>query len=340
MEKQGLFVREWRKRAGNWEETKSGSRGSGADRGVRPTTKALFDRLAEAMHNPFLETSAEPADEEVARQAQSGDREALESLLARHQPWIFNIALRMLYRHADAEDATQDILIKVLKGLPAFRGESRFRTWVYRIAVNHILNVKKDKWAAAEAVCSFAIAAAGLARTPDLDLPDPRTVPVPVEILIEETKINCTVGTLLCLDGRQRLVFILGEIFGVSDEVGGEIAGVTPVNFRQILSRARRDLYEYLRGNCSLVDAGNSCKCARKTQAFIRGGFVDPRKLRFTPEHRRRVREVADDRAGELTEAYMKVAAEVYRDHPFYEPAEQAAMLRRALETVTMGPPA
>jgi RNA polymerase sigma factor (sigma-70 family) len=292
------------------------------------------------MHNPFVETPSERPDEELLAGAQSGDRAALELLLGRHQAWIFNIALRMLYRYADAEDATQDILVKVLRSLPGFRGESRFRTWLYRIAVNHILNLKKDKWAVADAVCSFPIAAAGLARTPDLDLPDPRTVPVPIEILVEEARITCTVGTLLCLDGRQRLVFILGEIFGVSDEVGGEIAGVTPVNFRQILSRARRDLYEYLRGNCSLVEAGNSCKCARKTQAFVRGGFVDPQKLRFTSEHRRKVREVADDRAGELTDAYMKVAADVYRNHPFYEPAEQAAILRRALETVSLGPPA
>jgi RNA polymerase sigma factor (sigma-70 family) len=289
------------------------------------------------MHNPFSETAAEPPDEELVSSAQSGDRKALETLLARHQPWIFNIALRMLYRHADAEDATQDILIKVLKALPAFRGESRFRTWLYRIAVNHILNLKKDKWAVSEPVCSFPIAAAGLARTPDLDLPDPRTIPVPVEILIEETKLNCIIGTLLCLDGRQRLVFILGEIFGVSDEAGAEIAEVTPVNFRQILARARRDLYEYLRGNCSLVDPSNSCKCARKTQAFVQGGFVDPQNLRFTPERQRKVREVADDRADELTDAYMKVAADVYRNHPFYEPAEQAAILRRALEGVSLG---
>ena len=292
------------------------------------------------MHNPFVETATELADEDLVSNARSGDREAIESLLRRHQPWIFNIALRMLYRHADAEDATQDILIKVLKALPAFRGESRFRTWLYRIAVNHILNLKKDKWAAADSVCSFQIASVGLARTPDLDLPDPRTIPVPIEILVEETKINCMVGTLLCLDGRQRLVFVLGEIFGVSDEVGGEIAGVTAVNFRQILSRARHDLYEYLRGNCSLVEPGNSCKCARKTQTFVQSGFVDPSKLRFTAEHRRKVREVADNRAGELTEAYMKVAADVYRNHPFYEPAEQAAILRRALETVSLGPPA
>ena len=283
-----------------------------------------------------MTTTAETPDEELVRAAQSGSREATEQLLIRHRPWVFNLAVRMLLRRADAEDATQEVLLKAFKALPTFRGDSKFRTWLYRIAVNHILNFKK----AAMAVCSFGDAARGLERVPDLDLPDPRTVPVPVEILIEEAKIGCTMGTLLCLDGRQRLVFILGEIFGVDDEVGAEIVEVTPVNFRQILSRARHDLYEYLRGNCSLVTPDAPCKCVKKTRAFIQGGFVDPQKLQFTSDYRRKVREVAEDRAGDLEDAYMKVAAEVYRDHPFYEPAEQVAALRQALKGVSLGPPA
>ena len=287
------------------------------------------------MYNPFLETAADISDEQLASSAKSGDRDALEQLLLRHQPWVYNIALRMLFRHPDAEDATQDILIKVLKALPAFRGESKFRTWLYRIAVNHLLNLKKDMWNAADSVCSFAVAEQGLQKVPDLDLPDPRTVPVPVEILVEETKISCTMGTLLCLDGRQRLVFTLGEVFGVSDEVGAEIAEVTPANFRQILSRARRDLYEYLNNNCSLVNPEGHCKCAKKTRAYIQGGFVDPQELRFTAGYMRRVRDMAGERADELIDVYMKIGAAVYRDHPFYEPADQVAMLRKALASVS-----
>jgi len=281
-----------------------------------------------------MTTAAETPDAELVRGAQAGNRDAVELLLIRHQPWIFNLAVRMLAHRADAEDATQDVLIKAYKALPGFRGDSGFRTWLYRIAVNHILNIKT----AASSVCSFDDAARGLERVPDLDPPDPRTAPVPVEILIEETKICCTMGTLLCLDGRQRLVFILGEIFGVSDEVGAQIVDVTPVNFRQILSRARRDLYEYLRGNCSLVNSTAPCKCVRKTRAFVQGGFVDPRTLQFTSQYQRRVREVAGDRAGELSEAYRKVAALVYRDHPFYEPAAQVAAVREALKTVSLEP--
>jgi len=294
------------------------------------------NNTSEALRNPFIEGAVGITDEELAAQARSGDREALELLFTRHLLWIFNLSVRMLRVHADAEDATQEILIKVMKALPGFRGESKFRTWLYRIAVNHILNVKKGKWAVSDAICSLPLAADGLRRVPDLDLPDPRTVPVPVELLIEETKNHCTIGTLLCLDGRQRLVFILGEVFGVSDEVGAEIAEVTPVNFRQILSRARRDLYEYLRGNCSLVNAESHCKCAKKTRAFVQAGFVDPQKLEFTKVHLHKVREVADARADELQDAYMKVGAAVYRDHPFYEPAEQAAMLQRVVKSLSL----
>lgn len=179
--------------------------------------------LEERLHHPFREDAGDPPDEILLNEARAGARDALELLFERHQPWVFNMALRMLYHHADAEDATQDVFVKVLKGLPSFRGDSKFRTWLYRIAVNHVLNIKKDRWSAADAVCSFEVAAGGLRQTPELDLPDPQTVPVPVEVLIEETKITCSLGTLLCLDGRQRLVFILGEVFGVSDEVGAEI---------------------------------------------------------------------------------------------------------------------
>ena len=176
----------------------------------------------------------------------------------------------------------------------------------------------------------------GLGRVPDFDPPDPRTVPVPVELLVEETKIGCLMGTLLCLDGVRGSSSYLAELFGANDEIGAEVVGVTPANFRQILSRARRDLYEYLRGDCSLVDSANSCKCVRKTRAFIEGGFVDPQKLQFKAGYRRHVRDIAGTRADEWREAFEKVAANLYRDHPFYEPAEQASMLRTALASASL----
>jgi RNA polymerase sigma factor (sigma-70 family) len=290
----------------------------------------------EPVQNPFDENLTTSREQELLTRANAGSREDLEALLTAHLPWIFNLSLRMLHRRADAEDATQEILLKVIQALPGFRGEAKFSTWLYRIAVNHLLNVKKSKWFSGDAICSFSIASAGLRQVPDLDPPDPRTVPVPVEILIEETKNSCIIGTLLCLEGRQRLVFILGEIFQVGDEVGAEIAEVTPANFRQILSRARKDLYEYLRDNCSLVNPENNCKCVRKTRAYIQAGFVDPAKLEFTQSHFRRVREVAAQRTTEIFDAYKEAGASVYRNHPFYEPPEQAEILRRVLPSMML----
>jgi len=60
------------------------------------------------------------------------------------------------------------------------------------------------------------------------------------------------------------------------------------------------------------VNPDAPCRCVKKTRAFIQGGFVDPRKLQFTSDYQRQWRDVADDRAGELMEPYMKVAGQVY----------------------------
>jgi RNA polymerase sigma factor (sigma-70 family) len=75
---------------------------------------------------------------------------------SRHRPWIFNIAIRMLGRRADAEDATQDVLVRALKSLHAFRGDSEFRTWLYRVAANHLLNVRRKNWIASQAIAMTA----------------------------------------------------------------------------------------------------------------------------------------------------------------------------------------
>ncbi len=114
------------------------------------------------MYSPFVDGGADLEDKELVASAQSGDRQALEDLVVRHQPWVYNIAVRMLLWTDAAEDATQDILIKMITGLGAFRHRSKFRTWLYRIAVNHILNLKKE-WVVAEAPYTYDY----FARDPD-----------------------------------------------------------------------------------------------------------------------------------------------------------------------------
>src|SRR5438132_2174995 len=173
------------------------------------------------MFNPFAErTDADTSDVALVDQAQTGDRAALEKLVLRHQAWIYNIAIRMVFHPQDAEEVTQEVLVKVITKLSTFKGESTFRTWLYRIAANHVLNMKRRS--AETKVTTFADYGAAIDRTPDLDLPDPDSVPVDLPVLVEEAKNGCTMGMLLCLDRKQRLTFTLGEILGASDTVGGE----------------------------------------------------------------------------------------------------------------------
>jgi RNA polymerase sigma factor (sigma-70 family) len=264
------------------------------------------------------------------RQAQEGSRGALERLVTRHQAWIYNIVLRMVYLPEDAEDATQEILVKLITKLSTFAGRSSFRTWLYRIVVNHVLNMKRGR--ADQVGWTFARYAASLDATPDMELPDPKQVPADVQLLVDEARIGCTTGMLLCLDREQRLVYILGEIFGVTDKVGGEMLEVTRESFRQKLGRARRDLHSFLQGKCGLVDPANPCRCAKKTQGFMKAGYVDPNKLLFANARVTRVRDVAEKTCGDL--AALDVAyAEIHRAHPFLQPPDFVASLRSLIDS-------
>ena len=282
------------------------------------------------MSNPFSEIAGdEDEDVELVARAKSGDRSALEKLVLRHQAWIYNIAVRMVFQPQDAEEVTQEVLIKVLTRLSTFQGESKFRTWLYRIAANHVLNMKRR--GGETQPHTFATYAAAINNTPDLDLPDPRSVPVDVPLLVEEAKIACTTGMLLCLDRKQRLIFTLGEILGVSDSVASEILEMTADNFRQGLSRARRDLYQFMNNQCGLVNANNPCRCPKKTKGFIDAGHVDPAHLLFVPLHVRRVREAAAGTIRQIEDVLDRQYAAIYRDHPFLQPADQIRWLRRIL---------
>jgi RNA polymerase sigma factor (sigma-70 family) len=280
--------------------------------------------------NPLADVPVGDTDDlDLVRHAREGSREALEVLIARHQAWIYNIVLRMVYSPSDAEDATQEILIKLLTALATFEGRSRFRTWLYRIVVNHVLNMKRSRSEAWE--WTFQKYGDGLASAPDEDLPDPRSVPADVQMLVDEARIGCSSGMLLCLDREQRLVYILGEIFGVTDLVGAELLDTSRDNFRQKLSRARRDLHSFMQDRCGLVNQANPCRCAKKTRAFMKAGYVDPENLLFAKPHVIRVREVAmkvHDAMASLDEAY----AEIHRDHPFHAPPDLVASVRSLID--------
>src|SRR5437762_2946318 len=251
------------------------------------------------MFNPFAEAAeADPPDSELVAEAQHGNRVALEKLVLRHQAWIYNIAVRIVFQPHDAEEVTQEVLVKVISKLSTFQGESTFRTWLYRIAANHVLNMKR-RWAETR-VITFADYGAAINGTSALDVPYPKSVPVEVPLLVEEAKTGCTMGMLLCLDRKQRLIFTLGAILGASDAVGADVLEMTPNNFRQCLARARRDLHSFMKNQCGLVNKNNPRRCPKKTRGFIEQGHVDPHHLLFVQQHVERVRDIAPESVREI----------------------------------------
>jgi DNA-directed RNA polymerase specialized sigma24 family protein len=79
------------------------------------------------MHNPFAEVIDETTDVDLIEQARQGSRDALEKLVLRHQAWIYNIALRMVFLPHEAEEVTQEVLIKAITRLSTFQGEPGYR---------------------------------------------------------------------------------------------------------------------------------------------------------------------------------------------------------------------
>lgn len=73
---------------------------------------------------------------ELVRRARDGDQQALEMLVARFDRYVFGVALLTLGNRADAQDAAQEALVKAMRGLEGFKGQSAFGTWLYRVTVN------------------------------------------------------------------------------------------------------------------------------------------------------------------------------------------------------------
>ncbi|MBI5748282.1 MAG: RNA polymerase sigma factor [Nitrospinae bacterium] len=284
------------------------------------------------MIDPFTERNdTDSTDIALVESAQKGDREALEKLILRHQAWIYNIAMRMVLNPQIAEDVTQEVLIKVITKLSTFQGRSSFRTWLYRIVVNHVINMKKQ--CLEQVITDFKYYGNELDKTPDMDLPDRNSLPVDMQLIVEEAKIGCMTGMLLCLDREQRLIYILGEMFEVSDAVGSEIMEISRDNFRQKLSRARKDMYSFMNEKCGLINHNNPCRCARKTSAWIQAGYVDPHNLKFNANYVKRIKDVSQNKSKEICELMDEQYAQLFREHPFQDPPDFAKTLERILHS-------
>jgi RNA polymerase sigma factor (sigma-70 family) len=198
----------------------------------------------------------------------------------------------------------------------SFRGNSSFRTWLYRITVNHILNERK---AAVKSRFGFRQYGENLDHTPDSDLAADETYRADATLLSEETRQTCMSGMLMCLDDRHRMVFILAELFGIKDDAGSELLSISKANFRMMLSRARKDLYHFMQDKCGLINPANPCRCAKKTRSFIKAGYVDPERRLFTGKYRSTIAAMAEEKQRELEDSLYDRYRQLFREHHYLE---------------------
>jgi RNA polymerase sigma factor (sigma-70 family) len=234
--------------------------------------------------------------EELSRQALEGDREALDRLVRALQGDIYGLALRMLWNREDAEDATQEILVRIVTRLSQFGFRSRLKTWAYRLAVNYILDVKKS--AIERMHLSFERFADNL-----IEGREPASAAdTEQSILIDEVKVGCSLAMLQCLDREHRIAFVLGEIMELSGPEAAEVLEIEPALFRKRLQIARDAVLRFTRSHCGLVSDEATCQCHRRvSSAAVSHDGTQPlqfaRRATSFQEARALVRQVDDARS-------------------------------------------
>lgn len=214
----------------------------------------------------------------VSGQTAAGKAVDMEEMIFSVQDLVFNLSLRMLGTFADAEDASQEILLKVITHFSSFRGESAFSTWVFRIAVNYLKNYKKHMFA--QQPLSFEYYGSDIENGRAPDTPD-LTQNVETSILAEELKLSCTNVLLQCLDTQSRCIFILGTMFRLDSCIAGELLGMSAEAYRQRLSRIRKKMSAFLEKYCEEYGNGK-CKCEKRLNYAIQSHRLHPAQLEYT----------------------------------------------------------
>lgn len=265
--------------------------------------------------NPFKkDIYSDQRDLELIPLALNGDRNSLTELIKRHQQYIYNVALKMVNNVEDAEDITQDILVKIIMSLSKYdNSKGKFRTWLYRITFNHFLNLKKQSYE--KVVTSFDVFFDYIEGSEVIELSDNEEKELELEI--EESKVACMAGMLMCLDRQQRLVYIVGEVFEIEHNIAGEIFEISPDNFRQKLSRARKDLHQWMHNRCGLVNNENPCRCQKKTKGFIANGWVNPDNLKWHSNYTHKINELTEQKVEDTLLTIDDLYARLYKEHPF-----------------------
>lgn len=214
-------------------------------------------------------------EKELVTSCLEGNKKSLEKLVSSIQPIVFNLAVRFLWDRMDAEDATQEILIKVITNLSKYDGRSKLNTWVYRVAINYLINRKQTNLE--RELTSFEVFAQGLntySAPMAYDEPDK-------DILEKELKTGCTLAMLQCLNRDMRIAFILGSVLKIKSKVAADILLTTPENFRKRLEKSRSLIGQFLDIHCGIYNPANSCRCHKRINTALKCGQINKKNLNF-----------------------------------------------------------
>jgi RNA polymerase sigma-70 factor (ECF subfamily) len=174
-------------------------------------------------------------DSELVAAAQGGDRDALDRLLRAHYDRIYAVCRRLAGNDADAQDAAQEALIAIARGIGRFDGRARFGTWAYRVATNACLDELRRR-----------------RRRPIAGLPDEG----PSEPAAPGPALDETVTSRLALDAALqalpeefRAAVVLRDVCRLDYAEIAEVLDIPPGTVRSRISRGRAALARSLTGN-------------------------------------------------------------------------------------------
>jgi RNA polymerase sigma-70 factor (ECF subfamily) len=178
------------------------------------------------------------SDHRLLRRAREGDVHAFEQLVREHQHRLYTLAARELGSSADADDAVQETLVRAWKGLPRFRGDASFSTWLYRICLNAITDQRARRARGSGAGLEDAVEPA-----------DPR------DRIAERELSGALQDALSRLDESYRTPVLLYDVLGRSYAEIAEVLGVAEGTVKSRIFRGRAELARQLGTSAGLRES-------------------------------------------------------------------------------------
>lgn len=187
---------------------------------------------------------AVPTDEELVAAYLEGEKEAFEELVHRYEDRLYRLSFRMLGNHHDALDAVQEILMKLMAALPKFEGRSRFGTWLYRLAANTCLDLRRKRGrSAAESLDATLQYSPGASLAM---LEENQSMETPDEYVDHQYRENLVRAALEQLPENQRQLLVLRDLEDLSNSQVAEMLGIEVGALKARLHRARQALKRVL----------------------------------------------------------------------------------------------